>query len=95
MKQSIELTDDQFSLALRLLGDALRKRIAEKGRDSFVNAHEILGTTVVEVGELEEAVHRKITIEVISELLDVAVGCVVGIASLHAHQVRDTKEAKK
>lgn len=85
MKQSIELTEEQFSFALKLLGAALSSRIKEKGRDSFINAHEILGATLVEVGELEEAVHRKVTLEVISELLDVAVGCVVGVASLNAH----------
>lgn len=85
MKQSLVLTDEQIALALKLLGSSLQERLKEKGRDSFVNMHEILGATEVEVVELKEAVHGKNRVEVIAELLDVAVGCVVGIASLHAH----------
>lgn len=95
MKQSIDLTDAQIGFALKLLGSALNDRLKEKGRDSFVNAHEILGATEVEVAELREAVHQKIPVNVIAELLDVAVGCVVGISSLHAHEMANSKGAPK
>ena len=94
MKQSVELTEEQISIALKLLGVALNRRIQEKGRDSFVNAHEILGATEVEVAELREAVHKKVTIDIISELLDVAVGCVVGVASLNLYSMPKKGDAK-
>lgn len=85
MKQSILVSDEEIAEALTLLGIALKRRLAEKGYDSFVNAHEILGATEVEVMELKEAVHIKEPQRVIEELLDVAVGCVFGVASLKAH----------
>jgi hypothetical protein len=85
MKQSIEITEDLISDALTLLGISLRRRLTEKGCDSFVNAHETLGATEVEVAELREAVHLKDPQRISEELLDVAVGCVFGVASLRAH----------
>lgn len=85
MKQSVEITEDLISEALTMLGISLRRRLLEKGRDSFVNAHEILGATEVEMVELREAVHIKEPQRVSEELLDVAVGCVFGVASLKAH----------
>lgn len=84
MKASVELSDEALSQALTLLGYALKSRISEKGRDSFINSHEILGATEVEMVELREAVHIKEPQRVIEELLDVAVGCVFGVASLKA-----------
>lgn len=93
MKQSIEITEDLISEALTMLGISLRRRLIEKGRDSFVNAHEILGATEVEVLELKEAVHIKEPQRISEELLDVAVGCVFGVASLKAHaRVQDPKK---
>lgn len=85
MKQSVVVNDEEISEALTLLGIALKRRLVEKGHDSFVNAHEILGATEVEMVELKEAVHIKEPQRVIEELLDVAVGCVFGVASLKAH----------
>lgn len=85
MKQSIEISDELIAEALTLLGIAIKRRLMEKGHDSFVNAHEILGATEVEMVELREAVHIKEPQRVIEELLDVAVGCLFGVASLKAH----------
>lgn len=85
MKQSVEVTEAHISEALTMLGMNLRRRLLEKGRDSFVNAREILGTTQLEVRELEQAVQIKEPQRIIEELLDVAVGCVFGVASMRAH----------
>lgn len=85
MKQSIVITEAQLSEAIMLVGISLRQRIDQKGRDSFVNPNEMWGVTEVEVNGLREAVHSKVFSRIQEELLDVAVSCVLGIASLRAH----------
>lgn len=91
MKTSVEVTEEYISQALNLLGTALRYRLNEKGADSFVNPHEILGATEVEVMELREAVHLKKNALIVEELIDVAVGCIFGVASIKAHQGGEKK----
>lgn len=85
MKQSVEITPDLISESLALLGINLHRRLKEKGFDSFINPHEILGATLVEVRELEEAVHGKNVQSITEELMDVAVGCIFGVASIKAN----------
>lgn len=85
MKQSVEVTEDQISNALTMLGINLRRRLLEKGRDSFINPKEILGDLRLEMNEVEEAIQIKESQRIIEELLDVAVGCVFGVASIKAH----------
>lgn len=85
MKQSVEVTEDQISEALTMLGINLRRRLLDKGRDSFINAKEILGDLRLEMNEVEEAVQIKEPQRIMEELMDVAVGCVFGVASIKAH----------
>lgn len=85
MKQSVEVTDDQISEALTLLGQNLKRRLHDKGRESFINPKETLGDLRLEMNEVEEAVQIKDPHRIIDELLDVAVGCVFGVASIKAH----------
>jgi hypothetical protein len=93
VKQSVEVTEEQISSALTLLGINLSRRLLEKGRDSFINAKELLGDLRLEMNEVEEAVQIKEPQRIIDELLDVAVGCVFGVASIKAHtQVQDTQK---
>lgn len=94
MKQSVEVSEQAIGEALQQLGLSLSRRLAEKGRDSFVNAHEILGATEVEMVELREAVHIKEPQRIMEELMDVAVGCVFGVASLKANMKPPTGEKK-
>lgn len=93
MKQSVEVTEEQISNALTMLGINLRRRLLEKGRDSFINGKEILGDLRLEMNDLEQAVHIKEPQRIIEELLDVAVGSVFGVASIKAHlQVQDAQK---
>lgn len=85
MKQSIEVSEEQISNALTMLGINLRRRLMEKGRDSFINSKEMLGDLRLEMNEVEEAVQIKEPQRIIEELLDVAVGCVFGVASIKTH----------
>lgn len=85
MKQSVEVTEEQISGALTMLGINLRRRLIDKGRDSFINPKETLGDLRLEMNEVEQAVQIKEPQRIIEELLDVAVGCVFGVASIKAH----------
>jgi hypothetical protein len=85
MKQSAEVTDDQISEALTMLGINLRRRLLDKGRDSFINPKETLGDLRLEMNEVEQAVQIKEPQRIMEELLDVAVGCVFGVASIKAN----------
>lgn len=93
MKQSVEVSEDQISNALTALGISLRRRLLEKGRDSFVNPKEILGDLRLGMNEVENAVQIKEPQRIIDELLYVAVDCVFGVASIKSHtQVQDAQK---
>lgn len=66
--------------ARRLLKDKLNSRIAQKGPYSYASVHEAYGIIAEEVKELLDAVQSNNRDHVMSELLDVAVGCVFAIA---------------
>jgi len=96
MKQSVDVTQEQISEALQLLGISLQRRLIEKGRESFVNATEAFGDAVIKMGELEHAVHIKESQRIIDAFLDVAVGCVHGVASLKAMaRAQEKKQGEK
>lgn len=60
----------------------LEYRLKEKGRGTFASKHEILGVVTAELQELTDAVEHKFVEDVRHELLDVAVGCVFGVACI-------------
>ena len=62
----------------------LRFRLKEKGYGTFASRHEVLGVIETEMRELEDAVEHQHNDEIRHELMDVAVGCVFGVACIHA-----------
>lgn len=89
----IEVLDTEIAAAFTVLGEALKRRLVEHGKKSFIGSHEILGMVEEEILELKEAVRSDKQADVIAELIDVGVGVVFGVASLIANQ-RATKEGK-
>jgi hypothetical protein len=85
MRERTEVQDDELGRAFSLVGEALKRRLSEKGRFSFIGSHEILGDLEEEKYELTKAIHEKKEKEVASELVDVAVGAIFGVASLMAN----------
>lgn len=84
MNQRILVHDTEIAAALKMFTDRLTTRIAQKGRGSFISELEIQGSVDQEVIEFKQAVHRKNRKDTVEELMDVAVGCVFGTASLIA-----------
>lgn len=68
--------------------DILRKlgqRLEQHGRGSFIGPHETLGILTEEYAELIEAVRSNDYKQVERELIDIAVGCLFGVASLRTN----------
>ncbi len=71
--------------ALRVLTelrDALDRRLGKHGSGAYAGPHEILGVIDEEYDELRDAVRSNVDADTAAELMDIAVGCVFGIASL-------------
>ena len=83
--QRLALATSAFLAATEDVTRELDRRISEKGPGAFVSRHEILGIVGEEYSELVEAVHRAADNDVRRELLDIAVACIFGVASLDAH----------
>jgi NTP pyrophosphatase (non-canonical NTP hydrolase) len=80
----VEVMDTEIAAAFSVIGEAFKKRLQQHGKKSFIGPHEILGIIEEEVSELKEAVRSNKRAEVISELIDVGVGTLFGVASLMA-----------
>lgn len=77
-----KITELALAESLERLENAVGARLVQKGWGGFVSRHEILGAVAEEDAELIEAVHRRGLGDVHVELLDVAVACVIGLASI-------------
>ena len=60
----------------------LNKRLHQKGSGVFASPHEALGIITEEYFELIEAVKSNEDARVLDELADIAVGCLIGMASI-------------
>lgn len=67
-------------------------KIQRKGRGVYVSHHEALGIITEEYKELIDAVQSNNPVEVASEMMDVAVGAIWGLASMLQKEA-DIKEA--
>jgi hypothetical protein len=76
------LTGDELTEAVEAVTGMLSVRAAEKGMGAYASRHETLGIIEEEKAELVQAVTSGDIEAVVDELIDIAVGCVFGIASL-------------
>jgi NTP pyrophosphatase (non-canonical NTP hydrolase) len=77
-----QVTDEILNRTLEEMVRAVGGRIEQKGKGAFVSNHEGLGIIAEEYHELLEAVRSNDPVEVASEAMDVAVGCIFLVASL-------------
>lgn len=94
MDQRVEVTEDEIAASLRLLEDCLRRRIAQKGRKSYIGIHEVDGILDEEVREFKDEVHADDKDAACDELMDVAVTCVFGRASMKANARYEAERRK-
>jgi len=74
-----EFSDLSIENAINSVKTWIKMRLQQKGRGVFVSSHEILGILTEEFQELKEAVRSNVYDKIQVELLDIAVGCILGI----------------
>lgn len=62
--------------------EALLDRVEKHGPGAYAGPHETLGILLEEVHELHDAVRSNVDEDTAKELVDIAVGCIFGVASL-------------
>lgn len=81
--QRPQITKENQEKAIQIVMDRLSKKLLKKNRQILASNHEILGRISQELSEYEDAIHmRTIDSEKISELADVALYAIMGIASI-------------
>lgn len=78
--ERLQLTDKQVMDAVEKTIEKLKFRLNQKGYGTFSSKHEILGVITEEYKEFVDAVHSKNYDEMKNEILDLAVGCIFGLA---------------
>jgi hypothetical protein len=97
VKERVKVPAGLMSEAVNEVFSKLKDRMQQHGDGSYIGAHEALGIIAEEWDELKDAVRSNDEGDVIKEMVDIAVGCVFGIASLRANrQARlDAAEAER
>jgi NTP pyrophosphatase (non-canonical NTP hydrolase) len=82
-----QLTEEQVMAAVEKTLEKLKFRLNQKGYGTFSSRHEILGVITEEYKEFVDAVHSKNYDEMKSEIIDLAVGCIFGLACFDAETI--------
>lgn len=82
-----QLTDEQIMKAVDKTVEKLKFRLKQKGYGTFASKHEILGVITEEYKEFVDAVHSKDYEEMKSEIIDLAVGCIFGLACFEEEMI--------
>jgi NTP pyrophosphatase (non-canonical NTP hydrolase) len=85
--ERLQLTEKQVMEAVEKTVEKLRFRLKQKGYGTFASRHEILGVITEEYKEFVDAVHSKNYDEMKSEITDLAVGCIFGLACLEEETI--------
>jgi len=76
------VSESDIALVFSAASAMLHRRLLKHGPGAYAGPHEILGTIAEEYDELLDAVRSNVDADTAAELLDIAVGCVFGVASL-------------
>lgn len=87
----IFVRDTVISSAVAITVEKLKDRLKKHGVYSFMGPHEILGVVTEEYQELITATHQNLRHEVKAELVDIAVACIFGLASLNQQDIDGEK----
>ena len=79
-----EITDQDINDAVCRVRKEIARRLNEKGPGSFASRHEILGIMTEEFSKLTHAVECESLDRVGQELIDLAVGGLLGLACIKA-----------
>lgn len=83
-----QVSDEILLQTIEALTVNLGRKIEKHGRGAYSGNHETLGIIAEEYHELVEAVRQNDPVDVASELMDVAVGAIFGVASMMEKEER-------
>lgn len=86
-KNRVFVTDSVLQSSVALTVEALKRRAKKHGVFSYIGPHETLGIITEEYQELIGAIHDNNREETKSELIDIAVSCIFGLASLNQQDI--------
>jgi len=92
------ITDKEIVKSIKLVKDKIEMRLRQKHRGSYISNHETFGILAEEFHkELLDALKANDNEEFFTELIDIAVGAILGMASMYANakQALEDKNAKK
>lgn len=82
----VEISNEHLKLVLDDFLEHYNKKLEKKGKNSFNSRVEVLGKLTEEFHEVLDEIHKKDDKKAIVELMDVAVVCLFGIASIKAQK---------
>lgn len=82
-----QLTDEEIARVVDDILWKLNKRLKEKGMGIYVSSHETFGIIAEEHNEYLDSVGENNPEKQRQELMDIAVACIVGIASLQSKKM--------
>lgn len=82
-----QLSKEKLEKELKTLKEKLYYRLDQKGYGISASTHEIVGILEEEMREVWDALRENNNEELYKELLDVAVACLLGMASLKSEKM--------
>ena len=79
-------TEIEIDKATQEVLDKMNFRLRQKGYGTFASRHEILGIIKEEFEEFNVAVTKGSPEELLEELKDIAVACILGIATIQSNK---------
>lgn len=88
-----EITNKEIKRSIALVEEKITMRLIQKHRGSYIGNHETYGILAEEFKELLDALQANDNESFYCELIDVAVGAILGMASIYAN--KQALEAEK
>jgi hypothetical protein len=84
----VEISDLGIAKCIALVEGKISMRLKQKHRGSYIGNHETYGIVAEEFDELLDALRANDNQEFFAELMDIAVGCIIGMASMYANKLK-------
>ena len=80
-----QITDEQIAKSVKLVNEKIQMRLLQKHRGAYIGNHETYGILAEEFKELLDALQADDNERYFFELMDIAVGAILGMSSMNAN----------
>ena len=88
MKDRTPVKKESIETAITWITEKLYDRMHQEDKGFYYSIHEFRGSLDEEVNELKNAMHDKNITEVLEEIQDVAVCCIIALASIFERNIK-------